>query len=195
MLDLKPACERCAAPLPPASTDARICSFECTFCAPCTDGDLAGRCPNCGGDLQVRPARAGGVDATSPRTTVARYAQAWSGGDLDGVLASYAPDVAFHYAGRSGLAGDHVGLDAALAAMAAATVRTDRELVAVDDVLGGDALAALVVRERLGGRDGTERREVRRVLLYRTENDRLRECWLFDEDQRFVDELWGPERP
>lgn len=131
----------------------------------------------------------------SPRTTVARYARAWADGDLAGVLGSYASDVAFHYGGTSGLAGDHVGLDAALAAMAAATERTDRELVAVDDVLGGDGLAALVVRERLGGRDDTERRELRRVLLYRTERDRLRECWLFDEDQRFVDELWGPDGP
>jgi hypothetical protein len=60
MLDLRPACERCDAPLPPTSADARICSYECTFCAPCADGPLAGRCPNCGGDLQVRPRR---VDA------------------------------------------------------------------------------------------------------------------------------------
>ena len=57
MLDLRPTCERCEAPLPPASTDARICSYECTFCATCAEGPLAGRCPNCGGDLQVRPTR------------------------------------------------------------------------------------------------------------------------------------------
>ncbi|MCB0970106.1 MAG: DUF1272 domain-containing protein [Acidimicrobiales bacterium] len=58
MLDLRPTCERCEAALPPASTDARICSYECTFCATCAEGPLAGRCPNCGGDLQVRPTRA-----------------------------------------------------------------------------------------------------------------------------------------
>ncbi len=58
MLDMKPACERCSTDLPPTSTDARICSYECTFCASCTDDHLAGRCPNCGGDLQPRPTRA-----------------------------------------------------------------------------------------------------------------------------------------
>lgn len=59
MLEMRPTCERCEAPLPLDSADARICSYECTFCASCTDGELAGRCPNCGGDLQVRPTRAG----------------------------------------------------------------------------------------------------------------------------------------
>jgi ketosteroid isomerase-like protein len=120
---------------------------------------------------------------------VARYARSWAEGDLAGVLDAYAPDVVFHYAGESGLAGDHIGRDDALAAMAAATVRTGRELLVVEDVLGGDTMAAIVARERLGGR------EVQRVLLYRTERDRLRECWLYDEDQRYVDTLWGPEGP
>jgi uncharacterized protein len=59
MLELKPTCERCATALPPDSSDARICSFECTFCATCTDTELAGRCPNCGGVLERRPTRVG----------------------------------------------------------------------------------------------------------------------------------------
>jgi hypothetical protein len=58
MLELRPVCERCGASLPLDSTDARICSYECTFCARCTDEVLGGICPNCGGDLQRRPARA-----------------------------------------------------------------------------------------------------------------------------------------
>jgi uncharacterized protein len=62
-------------------------------------------------------------------------------------------------------------------------------LVRVVDVLAGDQLGALVVVERLGPAD--QAREVQRVLLYRTEDDKLRECWLYDEDQRFVDRLWG----
>ncbi len=56
---MKPHCERCETPLPPDSPDARVCSFECTFCADCTDGPLAGRCPNCGGELVRRPRRLG----------------------------------------------------------------------------------------------------------------------------------------
>jgi hypothetical protein len=59
MLELKPTCERCATALPPDSADARICSFECTFCASCADTELAGRCPNCSGVLERRPTRVG----------------------------------------------------------------------------------------------------------------------------------------
>lgn len=55
-LEMREACERCAAPLPKESADARICSYECTFCAHCAE-TMDSRCPNCGGDLQTRPRR------------------------------------------------------------------------------------------------------------------------------------------
>jgi hypothetical protein len=57
MLQLRPSCECCDRDLPPDSEDARICSFECTFCVGCADGRLDGRCPNCGGELLRRPRR------------------------------------------------------------------------------------------------------------------------------------------
>jgi hypothetical protein len=57
MLELRPSCEHCNTALPPASTQARICSFECTFCAPCADTLLANVCPNCGGGFAPRPVR------------------------------------------------------------------------------------------------------------------------------------------
>jgi hypothetical protein len=57
MLELRPNCECCGGELPPDSPDARICSFECTFCAACVDGKLEGRCPNCGGEFVKRPIR------------------------------------------------------------------------------------------------------------------------------------------
>lgn len=57
MLSLRPGCERCDADLPPESLEARICSFECTFCADCAEGPLGGRCPNCTGELVRRPIR------------------------------------------------------------------------------------------------------------------------------------------
>lgn len=56
MLDLRPDCERCGRDLPP-DADARICTFECTFCADCVEGPLAGVCPNCGGNFERRPIR------------------------------------------------------------------------------------------------------------------------------------------
>ena len=57
MLLLKPNCECCDKDLPPESTEARICSFECTFCSSCADSVLNGKCPNCGGELVRRPRR------------------------------------------------------------------------------------------------------------------------------------------
>ena len=69
MLQLRPNCECCNADLPPASTEARICSFECTFCAACADGVLAGVCPNCGGEFAVRPRRPPSKLAQYPAST------------------------------------------------------------------------------------------------------------------------------
>ena len=57
MLQLRPNCECCDRDLPPASDEARICTFECTFCADCADRRFGGICPNCGGDLVRRPIR------------------------------------------------------------------------------------------------------------------------------------------
>ncbi|MGN6252592.1 MAG: DUF1272 domain-containing protein [Marmoricola sp.] len=57
MLELRPGCECCDVDLPPESTDARICSFECTFCVRCVEDVLGGVCPNCGGGFVPRPVR------------------------------------------------------------------------------------------------------------------------------------------
>ena len=57
MLQLRPNCECCNKALPPESTEARICSFECTFCQSCAETILNGKCPNCGGELLSRPRR------------------------------------------------------------------------------------------------------------------------------------------
>lgn len=57
MLELRPCCEHCATALPPDALDARICSFECTFCAPCAETVLGNVCPNCGGGFAPRPVR------------------------------------------------------------------------------------------------------------------------------------------
>lgn len=56
-LELRPNCESCDRDLPPASPDARICSYECTFCADCAETTLHNVCPNCGGGFVPRPIR------------------------------------------------------------------------------------------------------------------------------------------
>lgn len=57
MLQLKPQCETCEEALPPDSTDAWICSFECTFCTDCKENKHSEGCPNCGGGFERRPIR------------------------------------------------------------------------------------------------------------------------------------------
>jgi hypothetical protein len=57
MLQLRPTCEHCNRALPPDSRDARICSYECTFCRDCVEGVLFNVCPNCGGGFVPRPVR------------------------------------------------------------------------------------------------------------------------------------------
>ena len=57
MLELRPTCEHCNRALPPDSLEARICSYECTFCANCVDRILFNVCPNCGGGFVLRPIR------------------------------------------------------------------------------------------------------------------------------------------
>jgi hypothetical protein len=70
MLELRPGCEACDRDLPPDSTEALICSFECTFCRPCAEHILGGRCPNCGGDLVARPRRPHALLEKYPASTV-----------------------------------------------------------------------------------------------------------------------------
>jgi uncharacterized protein len=69
MLQLRPNCECCNVDLPPAATNARICSFECTFCADCVDQRLHGVCPNCGGGFAPRPIRPADKLANNPPST------------------------------------------------------------------------------------------------------------------------------
>lgn len=68
MLELRPNCECCNTDLPPAA-DARICSFECTFCVPCAEDKLSVTCPNCGGELVARPRRPANKLANNPAST------------------------------------------------------------------------------------------------------------------------------
>ncbi|PPQ36659.1 DUF1272 domain-containing protein [Rhodopila globiformis] len=69
MLELRPNCECCDRDLPPDSLEARICSYECTFCADCAGDRLGGICPNCGGELVCRPIRPPAMLAKHPAST------------------------------------------------------------------------------------------------------------------------------
>lgn len=72
MLEMRPDCERCGTDLPPEEGGAFICSFECTFCAECTDA-MDECCPNCGGELLDRPTRAKKLLEKYPASTERKY--------------------------------------------------------------------------------------------------------------------------
>lgn len=94
MLELRPNCELCDRDLPPASPDARICSYECTYCADCVETVLFDVCPTCGGNFvprPIRPARSHrsekplGLDARPAST--ARVHSRWGRAEIDGFVA------------------------------------------------------------------------------------------------------------
>lgn len=57
MLEIRPNCEYCDKDLPAECEEARICSYECTFCKTCAEEVLHNVCPNCGGGFARRPIR------------------------------------------------------------------------------------------------------------------------------------------
>ncbi len=76
MLQLRANCECCDRDLPPDALDARICSFECTFCATCVATVLLGVCPNCGGNLVPRPIRPAPCLLEHPASTIRHHRSA-----------------------------------------------------------------------------------------------------------------------
>jgi hypothetical protein len=57
VLEVRPNCELCDRDLPPACAEARICTYECTYCAQCVETVLKNVCPTCGGNFVPRPIR------------------------------------------------------------------------------------------------------------------------------------------
>lgn len=69
MLELRPNCECCDKDLPADSTEAVICTYECTFCKTCAETVLQNQCPNCGGNFVPRPIRTTAQLAKDPAST------------------------------------------------------------------------------------------------------------------------------
>ena len=92
MLRLRPNCEYCDKDLAPQATDARICSYECTFCADCVDTVLFNVCPNCGGRFFPRPVRPSierrqGASLTRHPASIERVYLKWDRSDLPTFIA------------------------------------------------------------------------------------------------------------
>lgn len=121
------------------------------------------------------------------RAAVERYAAAWKAGDLAAIAACYHADFTLHYFGANGLAGDHAGKAAALAALAEFSRRTRRRLVEIVAVLAGAERGAVIAREALG----PDAVQVERVLVYAVRDSLLKDCWVYDQDQGLIDRLVG----
>jgi uncharacterized protein len=120
---------------------------------------------------------------------IKRYCEAWKKGDLPALLSLYHDEFVLRYFGRSPLAGEHRGKAAALGVLAKVQKLTNRQLLEIRDVLASDDHAIVIARERFE-RDG-KRLEANRVFVYRIRDGKLGECWVYDEDQRAVDEFWS----
>jgi uncharacterized protein len=122
-------------------------------------------------------------------SVVRRYTDAWAVNDLRAIVDCYHDDVVFHYFGRSPLAGTHRGKAACLEVLRQVREKTNRKLVAVRDVLAGEHFGLIVAVERFE-RNGTSV-QMERMLRYSVRDGKLSECWVYDEDQRLVDEHWA----
>ncbi|WP_354191657.1 DUF1272 domain-containing protein [Arthrobacter sp. UYCu712] len=69
MLEIRPNCECCNRDIAPAD-EAFICTFECTWCPSCVERFPNRACPNCGGNLQLRPTRPAAALVSNPPSTV-----------------------------------------------------------------------------------------------------------------------------
>jgi len=121
--------------------------------------------------------------------TIRRYCDAWQRGDLAAIVDCYHDDVVLHYFGKSPLAGDHRGKAAALTVLARVQQVANRQLLEIHDALASDDHAVILARERFE-RDG-RCLEAKRVLVYHIRDDELVEAWIYDEDQRALDEMWS----
>lgn len=119
------------------------------------------------------------------RAVLERYVDAWSAGDLGGLVACYHPEMELHWFGANPLSGVHAGRAAALASLGAMASRTNRTLIGVDGLMVERDRALLITRERFE-RDGRTA-EIERLLLFRVEGGLLRECRVYDADQRLID--------
>ena len=114
-----------------------------------------------------------------------RYVDAWLAGDFPAMLATYSDDFVLHWFGANPMAGVKRGKAAAIEALLEFTRRTSRRLVSVDNVMADARRAVVIVREAITA--AGETREVERVLVYRVMDGLLAECWVYDEDQAFID--------
>ncbi len=128
------------------------------------------------------------ADATERvRQVVTRYAAAWVAGDSPSVRDCYHERFTLYYGGSNPLSGVHRGKAACLVVLEEFRKRTRRKLIGVDHIMAGPQRGSVMVREQFS--DGGKTTDVQRLLVYSILEDRLHECWVYDQDQALIDQL------
>ena len=119
------------------------------------------------------------------------YIAAARRGDWDTAAGWFAEDVRIHIPGRSPLAGDHAGRATVKGYIETARALSRDHDVELEllDMLASEERIALIVRERFQTDDGPV--DIRRCNVYRWEDGRIAEVWIFEADQYAVDALFG----
>ncbi len=125
----------------------------------------------------------------TPGELMKEYLAAAERGDWGTAFEYFADNIVMRVPGRSKLAGDHQGKDAAVGYIQAIRDHYRRGSIELElvEMLTGEERVALLVRERFKG-DGP-RVEIRRANVYRVRDDQIIEIAIFEADQYAVDEL------
>lgn len=127
------------------------------------------------------------------RRVVTRYATAWAAGDFPTIRDCYHEQFTLHYAGNNPLSGVHKGKAACLAVLEEFRKRTRRKLLSVDHIMAGPERGAVLASEQFS-HDG-KTTDVQRLLVYTIREDRLHECWVYDQDPALIDQLLSQGAP
>jgi len=124
-----------------------------------------------------------------PAEVMQQYADAARRGDFETAFGFYADDIVFRIPGRSQLAGEHRGRDAAVSYIQSARALSERSEVEVEviDALTSADRFALIVTEHFHRESGTV--TVARANVYRVTNGKISEIWIFEGNQYEMDEL------
>ena len=131
----------------------------------------------------------GSTARAANEAAIREYCDAWQRGDVTAIFDRYHDDFVLHYFGRSPLAGEHRGKAVCLDVLAKVQELTNRKLVEIHDMLASDDHAVILARERFE-RDGRTL-DVNRTFVYHVRDGKLAEAWIYDDDQRAVDEFWS----
>ena len=129
-------------------------------------------------------AEASNAEADRIYAVLRAYAEAWKRKDLTALQGFYHDEFTLHYPGRHRLAGVHKGKAESLRVLREVSVRTNRKLIEVLDVMAGPRRGCLNVIEQWSR--GAETYSIERVFLYTVRGSKLDQCWLFDADTEVV---------